>query len=40
MSVSGRIAAVALISFLLLALAGISGVAQIWAALTDENQEE
>jgi hypothetical protein len=40
MSVPGWIAAVALVSLLLLVLAAVAGVAQIWAELTDENQEE
>jgi len=40
MSVSGRIAAVVLVSFLLLVLVGLAGVAQVWAELAEENQEE
>jgi hypothetical protein len=40
MSASGRIAAVVLLSILLFVLAGLAGVAQIWAELTDESQEE
>jgi len=38
--VSGRIAAVVLVSFLLLVLVGLAGVAQVWAELAEENQEE
>jgi hypothetical protein len=40
MSASGWIAAVVLLSILLFVLAGLAGVAQIWAELTDESQEE
>jgi hypothetical protein len=40
MSVSGWIAAVALVSFLVFVLVGLAGVAQIWAELANESLEE
>ena len=40
MSVSGWIAAVALVSFLVFVLVGLAGVAQIWAELADASQEK
>jgi hypothetical protein len=40
MSVSGWIAAVALVPFLLFVSVGLADVAQIWAELTYESQEE
>ena len=40
MSVSGWIAAVARVSFLLFVLVGLAGVAQIWTELADESQQE
>jgi hypothetical protein len=40
MSVSGWIAAVVLVSFLLFVLVGLANATQIWAELADESQEE